>query len=193
MTPKQQYIESQMKDCRERWFKNHKATEIIQHDKAAISVLIGWQNPGTWSYGCRFIIHRRWLCVVGDIGEATFEWGQDLTLDYLGSIDFGYFLSKCRASSNGRTFEDWNSNVAYSNILSTQAIMLQMGSDDLESIDRNSCRDDYDRAARACYDKTGDAEIASSISSCGIVPSVHAIGMFVGLQMAIAQLKGGAS
>jgi len=182
----QQYIEQQTNDCRERWFKDHKATVLLNRPEV---IIIEWRNPTSWAYACRFIIHRQWLCVVGDIGEATFQWGQDITPEFLASLDFGYFLSKCRASDSGRKFEQWDSAVAYANIAATQAIYQANSIDELEGVDRNSCRDDYDRAARACYERTGDAESASSIASAGLVPSVHAIGMFVGLQMAIKQLK----
>lgn len=50
-------------------------------------------------------------------------------------------------------------------------------------------KDEWRAIAQDYCDATGDAEGASSISDMGVVPSVHAIGMFVGLQMAIAQLK----
>lgn len=183
---KHDYIEQQKRACETERFKDHKASS--DHD-TIIGTLINWQKPGTWNYGCRFIIHRRWLIVVGDIGEATFEWSEDLTLEFLAGIDFGYFLSKCRASEHGRKFEQWDAAVAYANIAGAQAIYHTHGIDELEGIDRNSCKDDYEEAARACYDRTGDAESASSIASAGLVPSVHAIGMFVGLQMAIKRLK----
>ena len=181
-----QYIEDQTKTCRERWFKDHKATVLLNRPEV---IIIEWRNPTSLAYACRFIIHRQWLCVVGDIGEATFQWSQDITIEFLASLEFNYFLSKCRASNSGVKFEQWDAAVAYTNIAATQSIYQANSIDELEYINRNSCRDDYDRAARACYDRTGDAESASSIASAGIAPSVHAIGMFVGLQMAIAQLK----
>lgn len=191
MNPKSQYVEDQSKQCREHWFKDHVATTIVPvgvEETSSIQI-INWQNPKSWNYGCRFIIHRRWLTVVGDIGEAVFEWGEDLTLEFLAALEFSYFLGKCRASDSGRKFEQWDATAAYTDIVTTQAIYKVNGIDELEGIGPSSCRDDYDTAARACYDRTGDAEAASSIASAGLVPSVHAIGMFVGLQMAIKQLK----
>lgn len=199
MNHTQNYIESQKTICRDEWFKTHK----VNHIKAADCELINWQNPKSWNYGCRFIIHRRWLCVVGDIGEATFEWGNDITLEFLAQIDFGYFLSKCRASPEGRDFEQWDTEVLELYRMERLAELKQRtGTDDeahedsaeLEVLENNSkcSKDEWDSAVRDYYDETGDAEGASSLASFGDVPSVHAIGMFVGLQMAIAQLKGNA-
>mgnify|MGYP006921383536 FL=1 len=106
MTPEQKYIEDQMKECRERWFKDHAAKIIgIEECPEGCTTVISWQNPQSWNYGCRFIIHRRWLSIVGDIGEAVFEWSQDLTLDFLAGIDLHYFLGKCQASPEGNKFE----------------------------------------------------------------------------------------
>jgi len=189
---KHDYIEHWKKICETEWFKNHEAVWIDKPASGIIgnhAAIISWQATASWNYGCRFIIHRQWLLVVGDIGEATFQWSEDITLEFLASLDFGYFLSKCQASPHGKKFEAWDGDVAYTNIDATQAIYRIHGINELEDIGRHSCRDDYERAARACYDRTGDAESASSIASAGMVPSTHAIGMFVGLQMAIKRLK----
>lgn len=198
MNHRQQYIDQQTKTCREEWFKNHKASLLLDRPEVQI---ISWQNPASWNYGCRFIIHRRWLCVVGDIGEATFEWSQDLTLEFLASLDFGYFMGKCEASREGSTFESFNSNIAelYRNdrIKELEATPADDKSEtddkELELLKENSqlAKDEWDQIARDYYDETSDAEGASQIADMGKVPSCHAIGMFTGLKMAIAQLKEG--
>lgn len=194
MNPIADYIAEQTKVCREQWFKEHRAMRVVHnnaelHNEGACSV-INWQNPKSWNYGCRFIIHRRWLCVVGDIGEATFEWSEDLTLEFLGSLDFGYFHSKCRASDSGRKFEQWNPREAWKALKQLEQEYKQDGIIKYTSqIGKGSGKDEYEFIAREFYNKTGEAELASMIASGGNVPSVHCIGMFVGLQMAIAQLK----
>jgi hypothetical protein len=202
MSHKQNYIDAQKRDCREHWFKDHKATRISVVNGADFPQIIDWSKPGTWTYGCRFIIYRRWLCVVGDIGEATFEWSEDLTLDFLAQIDFGYFLSKCRASPSGKDFDQWDIDVLELYRVERLAELKQRaGTDDeaeedkdeLDVLENNSrcVKDWWESAVRDYYDATGDAEGASSLMDYGKVPSVHAIGIFVGLQMAIAQLKSG--
>lgn len=199
MNPKAQYVDQQSKVCREQWFKDHRATMLGNPITPAARV-ISWENPKSWNYGCRFIIHRRWLCVVGDIGEAVFEWSQDITLEFLASLDFGYFHSKCQASNSGRDFEQFDGEVAWKNAGQYIEELRALPPEDrhehyaeemevLDSLDQSSCKDDYDTAARDIYDATGDAETASTVSDWGKVPSAHAIGMFVGLQMAIEQLK----
>lgn len=203
MNHTQNYITQQSETCRKEWFKEHKAElAYLASDLANGIKLINWQNPKSWNYGCRFIVHRRWLCVVGDIGEATFEWSSDITLEFLAQIDFGYFLSKCRASPEGLKFEDFDNRIAELHRVDRVAELKSIPEDDhhedydeelqvLEEIS-GGWKDEYDAAARDYYDATGDAETAGDISGMGVVPSVHAIGMFVGLQMAIAQLKGNA-
>lgn len=200
MTPKAEYVEQQMKDCREIWFKNHKAVFITNdHEQVGGAVVIAWQQPESWNYGCRFIIHRRWLCVVGDIGEATFEWSSDITLNFLAGIDLHYFLGKCRASDSGRDFAQWDAKVADAyrdmRIKELKETPDEDKSEDdakeLEILEGNEdcSENEWKKSAQEYYDETGDAEGAGSMSDFGKVPSVHAIGMFIGLQMAIAQLK----
>lgn len=197
--PIKEYTEKQNIICRDEWFKDHKANLVSPSVEITV---INWANPKSWNYGCRFIIHRRWLCVIGDIGEATFEWSQDITIEFLASLDFGYFLSKCRASPHGKDFEQWDGDVAWKQASDYIKELKETPEDDkssdhdklieaLDSLqtDGSSAREDYENAAREIYDATGDAELASMVSGWGNVPSCHAIGMFVGLQMAIAQLK----
>ena len=189
MNPKTQYVDAQMKICREQWFKDHRANMLGNPITPAAKV-ISWEKPQSLNYGCRFIIHRRWLCVVGDIGEAVFEWSQDLTLEFLASLDFGYFHSKCRASASGNKFEQWNPREAWQSL---KQLEQEYGHDGItkytKELTTGSCKDEYEYAARKFYEKTGEAELASMIVSGGNAPSVHAIGMFVGLKMAIEQLK----
>lgn len=201
MTPKAEYVEQQMKDCREIWFKNHVANIIcdVHEPTRGDTIIINWQNPKSWNYGCRFIIHRRWLCVVGDIGEATFEWSQDLTFNFLAGIDFHYFLGKCEASPSGKDFTQWDTKIAeaYRNMRIKELSETpdedrsESDAEELGILEGNEdcSENEWKQSAQDYYDETGDAEGAGSISDFGKVPSVHAIGMFVGLQMAIAQLK----
>jgi hypothetical protein len=193
MTAIQKYITTQTDRCRKEWFKEHKANIVGMNTLLATDpmLIINWQKPGTWTYGCRFIIHRRWLMVVGDIGEATFGWGQDITPDFLLSINFDYFLGKCQASPSGTKFEQWDRRVAFENF---EQFINQDGMESLKNelgaeITLGTGEDEYKEIAREYYDKTGNAEVASELADFGKVPSVHAIGMFVGLQMALAQLK----
>lgn len=211
--------------CRSEWFKEHQAQLLLgakpipccerdhnhdgncdRHPNGKIiqtlsipAIIIGWQNPSSWIYGCRFIIHRRWLTVVGDIGEAVYEWSENLTLEFLSGLDFGYFQSKCRASEKGRTHNDWCESVAWFQL---RMRMADCQCEDasrqakkelawLQELQQTSIREDYTRIAQEIYDSTGDAESAGHVAKMGEVPAIRSIGHFVGLQMAIAQLRGG--
>ena len=191
-----EYIERTSKEWREQHFKEHHA---ILHEVHPSVAIINWQKLGTWNYGCRFIIHRRWLCVVGDIGEATYEWSQDLTLEFLGSLNFGYFAGKCRASEQGRKYESWDSSVAEECRLDRVNELLAIPEDDrsdnydeeldaLNGMSRPAQADCQDAGADL-YKETGDSDTASEIADLGKVPDQCCIGHFIGLQMAIAKLN----
>lgn len=197
-----QYVEEQKRICQAEWFKDHKATLVRLATSAPIdigAVVINWQNPKSWNYGCRFIIHRQWLIVVGDIGEAVYQWGENITLEFLAQIDFGYFLSKCRASEKGSDFSMWSAEVEmFNRMAKLKELDARKAENDESETDRkereileeNSGCDEnqWRELAQEYYNATGDAEGAGDLSSMGKVPNCRAIGHFVGLQMAIKQL-----
>lgn len=194
MRTEKEYIETQIDDCRTRWFSDHRAT-LIQNPDVTI---INWSRQGDWTYGCRFLIHRRWLTVVGDIGEAVYAWGQDVSMEFLAGLDFGYFHSKCEASETGRQFEQWAGDVAYTNI---QHWLAQMDADcppnpdedpleRLRTISKNHPRDEVEEAVRETFNDGGlDSEDASMLYGSGLVPNCRCIGHFVGLKLALTHLK----
>lgn len=217
MTPLVEHYEKIVKECRESWFKDHVATILVQHQNArccardhdgdgncdrhpngTATYVINWQKPGTWIYGCRFVLHASFVTVMGDIGEAVYCWNEPISPQFLSGISFDYFQSKCAASEAGRKFEEWNSKVAAKycaqRIAEIKAELPEdRGNDafvlsELEHL--GDCdKEEYESAARTYYDETGDYEGASLISEMGIVPSGRCIGHFIGLQMAIKQLK----
>jgi hypothetical protein len=196
---RQEWMDAQKRECREHWFKNHVAQCAATGDIGGLhwenALVIRWQNPASWNYGCRFIIHRQWLIVVGDIGEAVYQWSEDISLGFMAGLDFGYFHGKCVASESGRAYVEWDIYVAETNCA---ARLAELRADEpsrhrdteielLEVLGRAD-RDDYKAAAQEYYDTTGDCDGAGNIVDMGEVPSGRAIGHFVGLQMAIQQL-----
>lgn len=186
-------VEQQKEICRTEWFENHVATEILKCDKI---IIINWQNPESWNYGCRFLIHARWLTVVGDIGEAIYEWGQTLTLPFLHRIDFGYFHSKCQASETGRDFRMWDADAA--NARAQEWLTERTSTDDphefkarghISNISTHTPRDEFEQIVRDAYNDGLDPGECSSLIEGGLVPNCRCIGHFVGLQMAIDQLN----
>lgn len=198
---KTEYINTQKKICRDEWFKDHVASIILGHvghglEPSNVQVtVINWKNPKSWNYGCRFIIHRRWLTVVGDIGEAVFEWSEDITLKFLASLDFDYFLSKCRASESGKDFEMWNSKAAISRLQE----FLRDGTGTEQKVedaiaDLLPYSGNKHEWCEAIYNGVATfKDYDFALSDAGSVPHTRAIGMFVGLQMAIASFKGNES
>ena len=188
----QQYIAKQKDECAQIWFEKHRALWSSPES-------IRWQNPESWTFGCIFIIHRRWLTVIGDIGEAVYEWSQDISPHFLLSLDFGYFHRKCCASEVGTRFDMWNSEVAsfylaekLQDLRATppgdQSSDYKKELEIIEDLVGNDGKQEFAEAAQNYYDATGDGEGASNISDMGTVPHARCIGHFVGLQMALKQL-----
>lgn len=82
------------------WFSHHEVEP--QSDS-----ILKWRRPGTSIYAMTFLIERRHLIVIGDVGDAVYEWSQQLTWPFLARLDLGYFASKCRASPYGASFRTW--------------------------------------------------------------------------------------
>jgi hypothetical protein len=205
MSHQSEYVNQQSQLFKDDWFKDHKVAVTSQvpdllNATWADALVIRFTNPKSWNYGCHFIIHRKWLTVVGDIGEATYEWSGDLTLNFLASLDFDYFFSKCVASESGKKFTDWKTKIAEAYVKDRIAEIKAMdpedqGKDDkkeleiLEDLGVGGDKSDYDSAAREYYDATGDGEGASAIAEYGDVPSGRCIGHYLGLKLAIEQLR----
>lgn len=178
----------QEKICREEWFKDHKA-EMLAGPPATV---IAWQNPKSWNYGCRFIIHAQWLAVVGDIGEAVYQWGQTIDLPFLAQLDLQYFHGKCQSSETGRRFQTWCSVTAYRNGIEAIDWLTEDKKQRFQGWDEQTPHDEFDHMLRAAYSDSGiDADTASTLSGCGYIIHPRCIGHWVGLQMAIKQLTGG--
>lgn len=189
------WIEREKSEIRNDWFKTHVAT--IQLNTPELT-LVKWQKPDSWIFGCKFIIHRRWLTVLGDIGEAVYEWSEDISLQFVANCGLHYFLGKCQASEDGRKFKYWESQLAMENAAIWLAEMEKEGegSDRLEVMREiaklgKAGKDEYQTAANDAFDSTGDSEFCCQITSLGTVPHPRAIGHWIGIQMAVEQLKAG--
>lgn len=110
--------EEQEKQIRENWFKDHVATIESFGSMFGEKDLwrIKWNKPGTGIYSSRYLIdhNRGVLSVYGDVGEAVYQWGDFIDIDFLSGIDLHYFCSKCRASSCGKNGKVWDRDKAIS-------------------------------------------------------------------------------
>lgn len=151
--------------------------------------IINWQKPTSWNYGCRFIIHSQWLIVVGDLGEAVYQWGQNIDLKFLGQINFDYFMGKCRASEVGTKFRMWCGRTAHDALQHQLAECSREEKRFIESINIGTPKDEFDNLLLEAVHHGGvDYDFAASVSECGYIPNCRCVGHFVGLQMAIKQL-----
>ena len=103
-------------------FKDHvaKITQFAKYDvnadedaKIDIGIeVLTWKKPESSNYMVKYIVSGNTLCVYGDLGEAIYQWSQNITLDWLATLDLSYFKGKCQASEVGRYFREWDENTA---------------------------------------------------------------------------------
>ena len=188
-------MRDQQKICREEWFKEHKAERLTGNLYGPMSsprgevIIIEWKKPTSWNYGCRFIIHSQWLTVVGDIGEAVYQWRQNIDLPFLAGLDLHYFWGKCQSSETGRRFQTWCSVTAYRK----GSQMIDWLSEDkkqrFQGWDEQTPHDEFEQMLNGAYNDDGiDSETASDLHGCGYIIHPRCVGHFVGLKMAIEQL-----
>lgn len=82
-------------------FRDHVA-EYKRYDETLET--LQWKKPGSSTYAIWYV--RQWstLMVWGDCYEATYQWNwqKGFDLEWISGCDEHYFLSKCRASPDGR-------------------------------------------------------------------------------------------
>jgi len=86
-------------------FKNHIITEEGNG-------WVMWHKSDTGINLIRYHVHKNILIVTGDLGDAVYQFGEAITLDWLAGCDLGYLASKCYASENGRGYKSWDSDKA---------------------------------------------------------------------------------
>lgn len=195
---KSEYIKRELNRWETEVFKDHVAElkPVATSDpRFTPPMLILWCKPGTWTYACYYTIFSQWVMCCGDLFEAQYQWGENVSPQFLASIDLGYFLSKCRSSPKGRKWESWSDAVA-AEYLESEWKEFKEYEDEPSS--RRRMRDilttnEYSMEAlsiiaSSIYDETGDAEFAAAMRDAGNVPAPMAIGQFVGLQMALKQI-----
>ena len=102
--------EEREKMIRTEWFKDHRAV----FSDCGMFKTLEWGNPGTSNYWLRAIISKRTLIIYGDIGDAIYQWSQELDWQWLSGLGLGYFSGKCQASEEGRQYVDWDDEAAQS-------------------------------------------------------------------------------
>jgi len=98
-------------------FKDHvaKITQFakLDVDDAGCDIeVLTWKKPGTNNYMIKYIVSGNTLCVYGDLGEAIYQWSQNISFEWLSGLDLSYFKGKCQASEVGRDFREWDDRTA---------------------------------------------------------------------------------
>lgn len=90
----------------ENWFTEHKA-QWIEGPSKGPSVL-KWEKPDSNTYGVNYIFFERSLSIVGDIGDAIYEFSANISPKTFTN-DFHYFQTKLRASGDKK---EWHEELA---------------------------------------------------------------------------------
>jgi len=93
---------------RAEWFPNHRAT--VTNDGVTQRLL--WQKLGTRINLVSYYAHLNALFVIGDLGEAIYQWGEVITLKWVAGLNLDYFAGKCVASGTGLGYVEWDSALA---------------------------------------------------------------------------------
>ncbi len=194
------YLSEWMKVAETEWFKDHVAAVQIADDPTSKLRLqiVDWRNTsGSSTYFVRYILQGPWLIVVGDLGEAVFQWSEVISPKFLAGLNFHYWLGKCQASDEGRKpvhfdraqgmreLKEWfdGENEGDYSTESWNAIS--------SFVENSPAHDKYElqsEVSDAIYDTTGDAELCSMIHGFFFPPTTQIIGTFVGMQMAMKQI-----
>lgn len=182
----------------ERWFSEHKATFL----KDRYSRIIDWKKPGTVCYGVTYTWQGSYMIVTGDLGitvfqvpAMSFEFFNDCELDYL----IGKVVATSTSSRGERPGYTWNEAAAKNHILGIRPERS------LSVEDRKTLRMIRARLGEACQDphllyqeanRLSDelesvfgSDWYSIIPSHTYEPSIHMSSHYLGLKMAIKQLK----
>ena len=93
---------------RAEWFPNHRAT--VTNDGVTQRLL--WQKLGTRINLVSYYAHLNALFVIGDLGEAIYQWGEVITLKWVAGLNLDYFAGKCVASGTGLGYVEWDGDLA---------------------------------------------------------------------------------
>lgn len=77
-------------------YKNHKITR----EKTDSTEIITFKNPQSSHYLIRFLFTSRFMIIVGDLGEAIFEFSESINFDRIIEYkDFYYMMNKYNSSN----------------------------------------------------------------------------------------------
>lgn len=97
----------------EKYFPNH---NISTFSRTEVAQRIVYRKPDTRIEQMEFIICGNSLIVLGDFGEAIYQWNSNVYFDSFSTMNLEYFHSKCKASSEScipyRNYVSWDEKIA---------------------------------------------------------------------------------
>lgn len=176
-----------------KWFANHVAILSTAKDHIGEITTLEWAQPGTWN--CRIVYMMRGgiLLVYGDLGDAVYQWGDKISLEFLAGCSLDYFTGKCQASEEGRGGKEWDEDLCRSNFISHIVINYELTAQVVEAwitseyIEFSRCGF-YETISNAGKIDGNDIE-TYELGNMGERPSGHVHAHLIGLKMAHKQLK----
>lgn len=187
-----EYIKKATKDIRENWFGDHVAE--IQGEEGL--QVIYWGKPGTESYRAKFVLSGYNVFVSGEIGEAVYNLTCPATLENIKVFNLGYFTGKLTAFCEARWdfdqekakeelkeyWEEYEMNEAEEG--------KEIFDDIISAIDESSSVESFHFWVGNVYlNRSLESDTMEYIWDFGKRLPRRLIGYWLGLQMAIEQLK----
>lgn len=110
-----------IKDLKEYWFKDHKAT-LTKHGDLEV---LEWKNPNSCSYATRYVFDGSKMYISGDIGEAVFCLTWKASAHSFDDIYMSYFMEKMSAYNEDKY--DFDCNVARERLEQWKKDLLEDG------------------------------------------------------------------
>lgn len=114
---------NQSRELANGWFKNHRTTIRFQSPEI---IILEWKRPEYGDYAVRYLIYRNYVVVTGDLGDAIYGFGGEMTLEKLSAFDWHYFSGKCCASETGRNYTQKVPGIK-APVINTRAIAHHLG------------------------------------------------------------------
>lgn len=191
-----------MEGIRKEWFPEHRAERHIFKDEAGNTIEhIRWANPSSWAFMVHYFIWGGMLTVCGDIGEAVYQWGSPVNLDFLAGCNPDYFAEKCRGIEGlPADANEWDEEKATDYM---GELLEERDEDDPPERDKPSraVRFDDENGWEALESQSawihwleehGDDLFSDpfELADIGDVVNLRVLGHLVGLKMAYEQLEG---
>lgn len=182
-----------------RWFDKHQATfhAFPTDDPEEYGLLtLTWKRPGDGMYSIRYVIQGPVLMVWGDLECAVYRWSQIISWDFLAGCDLQYFESKCEASTKGRDYEEFDSQLALRQFDEELARRVEEGyspphpREVEEGRKALRCgRDEWNEWARYNGSKIFGGDWWDWLPGLGMSIAMTCTAHLIGIKMAVAQRK----